>query len=479
MSNQNTTTNSGLTGLDRRKMEAQMEAKKARRSKIFWWLVLIIFLAAVVAGVAFLKIKKDSAPFIKINGENISKAEFDYHRAIEKASFLNENSYYFSMFGLDMATIESQTYDGEMTFADYFDQLATQKLVRTKALKDAAKAEGYEYDTTAEYAETINNIKEMAAEQEKKYDDYLKMIYGNYATEKALEPVIKENIYALSYEAKLEKDMRPTDEAVKAYYEENKDQYDSVDYHLINISADVPTTTTDEAGNEVAYDATEEEIKAAMEEAKKQAEEKRATVATEGEEYINASMQNSYFHESLHAFLYEDGRKAGDTSVMENTPYNGYLVASFEKRYLDETPTESARVIISSSTDAQTILDEWKAGPATEESFIEILAKYDEAGSIINDGLYGGISVGSVNDEIYAWMSAPERKAGDTMAKNVEGEANYVLYYVGKTDPKWMSMIRSTLLSEAMNEHLNALMKDYLIEDLNGQLKFMALLQQQ
>ncbi|MBR6664199.1 MAG: SurA N-terminal domain-containing protein [Lachnospiraceae bacterium] len=478
MSSQNTTTNSGVTGLDRRKMEAQMEAKKARRSKIFWWLVLIIFLAAVVAGVAFLKIKKDNAPFIKINGENISKAEFDYHRAIEKASFLNENSYYFSMFGLDMSTIESQTYDGEMTFADYFDQLATQKLVRTKALKDAAKAEGYEYDTTAEYAETINNIKEMAAEQEKKYEDYLKMIYGNNATEKALEPVIKENIYALSYEAKLEKDMRPTDEAVKAYYEENKDQYDSVDYHLINISADIPTTTTDEAGNEVAYNATEEEIKAAMEEAKKQAEEKRATVATEGEEYINASMQNSYFHESLHAFLYEDGRKAGDTSVMENTPYNGYLVASFEKRYLDETPTESARVIITSSTDAQTILDEWKAGAATEESFIEILEKYDEAGSIINDGLYGGISAGSVNDEIYAWLSAPERKAGDTMAKNVEGEANYVLYYVGKTDPKWMSMIRSTLLSEAMNEHMNALMKDYLIEDLNGQLKFMALIQQ-
>ena len=98
MSSQNTTTNSGVTGQDRRKMEAQMEAKKARRNKIFWWLILIIFLAAVVAGVAFLKIKKDNAPFIKINGENISKAEFDYHRAIEKASFLNENSYYFSIY---------------------------------------------------------------------------------------------------------------------------------------------------------------------------------------------------------------------------------------------------------------------------------------------------------------------------------------------------------------------------------------------
>lgn len=468
MSNQNTTTNSRVT-----------EDKKAKRNKIIWWLVLILFLAAVVAGIAFLKIKKDNAPFIKVNGENITRAEFDYYRAIEKAGFLSQNSYYFNMFGLDISTIEGQVYEGEMLFTDYFDQLATQQIVRTKALRDAAKKEGYEYDTTAEYEETISNVKEMAKEQGKGYEDYLKLIYGGEATEKALEPVIKENIYALSYEAKLQKDKRPTDDAVRAYYEENKDQYDSVDYHVLNISADLPATTTDEAGNEVEYQPTEEELKAAMAEAKKTAEEKRATVATEGEEHINVSMQNSYFHESLHAFLYEDGRKAGDTSVMENTPYNGYLVASFEKRYLDETPTESARVIITSSTDAQTILDEWKAGAATEESFIEILAKYDEAGSIINDGLYGGIAKGAVNDELYSWLSAPERKAGDTVAKNIEGEANYVMYYVGKTDPRWMSMIRNTLLTQTMDEYLNALMKDYLIEDPNGQLKFMALMQQQ
>ncbi len=468
MSNQNTTTNSRVA-----------EAKKAKRNKIIWWLVIILFFAAVIAGIVFLKVKKDNAPFIKVNGENISKAEFDYYRAVEKAGFLSQNSYYFSMFGLDISTIEEQVYDGEMLFTDYFDQLATQQIVRTKALRDAAKKEGYEYDTTAEYEETINNVKEMAKEQDIEYNQYMKLIYGGDATEKALEPVIKENIYALSYEAKLQKDKRPTDDAVKAYYEENKDQYDSVDYHVLNISADLPATTTDEAGNEVEYQPTEEELKAAMEEAKKKAEEKRATVATEGEEHINVSMQNSYFHESLHAFLYEDGRKAGDTSVMENTPYNGYLVASFEKRYLDETPTESARVIITSSTDAQTILDEWKAGAATEESFIEILAKYDEAGSIINDGLYGGIAKGAVNDELYAWLSAPERKAGDTVAMNIEGEANYVMYYVGKTEPRWMNMIRNTLLTQTMDEYLNALMKDYLIEDPDGKLKFMALMQQQ
>lgn len=452
--------------------------RETKKSKVLFGVFVFLVVAIAVAGIIFLKHQKTIAPYIKVNGENITKAEFDYYRALEKASFLNENSSIFSMFDLDMTVIETRPYDDTMLFSDYFDQLATQQIVKTKALKDAAKAEGFEYDTTAEYEETIANIKEMAKEQNKDYKEYLKLLYGSEATEDALEPVIKENIYSLAYYAKLQKDKRPSDEAVKAYYEENKKQYDSVDYHILNISAEVPTTKKDEAGNEVPYESTEEDIKAAMEEAKKKAEEARETVAAEGEEIINASMQNSYFHESLHAFLYEDIRKAGDTSVMENTPYNAYLVACFDKRYLDETPTESARVIITTTVDAQTILDEWKAGEATEASFIEILAKYDENGSIINEGLYEDISDGMVNDELFAWMSAPERKVGDTLAKNIDGEANYVLYYTGKTDPKWKKAVRNVLLSQIMDDHLNALMKDYLIEDPEGRLKFMALIQQ-
>ena len=92
--------------------------------------------------------------------------------------------------------------------------------------------------------------------------------------------------------------------------------------------------------------------------------------------------------------------------------------------------------------------------------------------------MYGGIAKGAVNDKLYEWLSAPERKAGDTVAMNIEGEANYVMYYVGKTEPRWMNMIRNTILTQTMDEYLNALMKDYLIEDPNAQLKFMALMQQ-
>ncbi len=460
--------------MERRKKE-EAAKKKEKLKRVIISVVVILLLVAFIASFPIRKAIALKEPYIIVNGEDVTKVEFDYYRAIEKANFLSQNASYFSMFGLDISVIEEQTYDEYLTFAEYFDQLAAEEIVRTKALRDKAEAAGFVYDTTPEYEQSIANIKEMAEEQDIAYDEYIKMIYGSLATEKRLEEIMKENLYTMAYNLQVEKDMEPSEDAVKAYYEENKGQYDSVDYHLINISADLPTTTTDAEGNEVEYQPTEEETKAAMEVAKKQADEAEATVAQKGEAHVNESMQTSYFHENLYNFLFDNSRKPGDTCVVENTPYNGYLVASFDKRYLDETPTESARVIITASTDAQTILDEWKAGAATEESFIEILAKYDEAGSSINDGLYEGISAGMVNEDIYAWLSAPERKAGDTTAMNIEGEANYVLYYVGKTEPRWMTLISNTLLAEEMSLYFEALVSNYTIEDPEGRLKYLTI----
>lgn len=466
------------TSYDRKVQRRKAAAAKAKKEKIKRIIITAVCVLLVVGGIAsfsIMKSKELNAPYFTVNGQGITKTEFDYYRAIEKANFLSENESYFSMFGLDMSIIESQTYNEQMTFAEYFDQLAAEQIVKTKALLDAAKEAGFEYDTTAEYEKSIANVKEMADEQEISYKEYFKQIYGSTASEKRLEDIMRENIYTVAYNNQLRKDKKPTDDAIMAYYEENKGEYDSVDYHVTSISADLPSTITDEEGNEVEYQPTEEETKAAMEEAKKKAEEAEATIAQTGEEYLNASMQNSYFQEGLYNFLFDENRKPGDTSVIENTAYNSYLVASFEKRYLDETPTASARVIITTSTDSQVILDEWKAGAATEESFIEILDKYDEAGSIIVEGLYEGISDTMVNEEMWAWLSAADRKAGDTFAINIEEDANYVLYYVGESDPKWKNTIRSTLLSETMNQYFEEITSKYTIEDKDGNLKYLTL----
>lgn len=464
--------------MQQRKEEAE-RAKKEKRRNIIIGVIVAVLIVAFIASFPIRKAMALKAPYFTINGEAVTQVEFDYNRALVKANFLNQNSYYFTMFGLDMSTIEEQTYSDTLTFAEYFDQLAAEQIVETRALKDAGEAAGFEYDTLADYDETIANIKEMADEQEVTYAEYIKAIYGSLATEDTLRPIMKDSFYAFAYREKIQKDKAPADAEITAYYEANKASYDSVDYHMSTIQAELPTTApdgtvpTDEEGNEIAYQPTDEEVATAMAEAKKKAEAAEATIATDGEVYENVNIQESYMQENLNSFLFDESRKPGDTVVLENSIYNNYTVASFDKRYLDNTPTQSARVIITNSVDAQTILDEWKAGAATEESFIEILKKYDEAGSSSVDGLYEGISDNMVNEEIYNWMSAAERKAGDTMAINIEEEANYVLYYVGPSDPKWKNLIRSSLLSETMTAYLEELTGKYTIEDPDGKLKYL------
>lgn len=466
------------TRYDRKIQRRKEAAERARKEKVRNIVIFVACTLLVVGGIAsfiIMKSKELNAPYFTVNGEVITKTEFDYYKAMEKSNFMNQNSYLFSMLGRDMSTIDTQLYNEQMTFAEYFDQLAAEQIVETMALRDAAKASGFEYNTTKEYKKRISDIKEVAKEQKIAYKEYFQMIYGATASEKRLKDVMKENIYVEAYMKQLEKEKKPSDDAVLAYYEENKGQYDSVDYHATDFPADLPSTTTDEEGNEVEYQPTEEETQAAMEEARKKAEAAEATIAETGEEHLNESNQNSYIQANLYNFLFDETRKAGDTCVVENTSGNGYLAASFEKRYLDETPTADARIIISTSTDSQKILDEWKKGEATEESFIKMLDKYDEAGSSMLEGLYEGVSDNMVNEEIWAWLSAAERKAGDTFAMNVEDDANYVLYYVGKGDPEWKNSIRNTLLAETMNQYLEELTTPYIIEDKEGKLKYLTL----
>lgn len=472
------------TKYDRKVQRRKEEAERAKKEKTRNTIITVVIAVLLVAFVASFPIRKSlalKAPYYKVNEEAVTRVEFDYHRALVKANFLNQNSYYFEMFGLDMSTIETQQFDDTLTFAEYFDQMASEQIIEVRALSDAGRAAGFEYDTTEEYEQSIANVKEMAEEQDVSYKEYLKSIYGSFATESSLEDIMKESLYANAYKEKIKDEKEPSEDAIIAHYEADKGSYDSVDYHMLTFDAQLPTTApdgsvpTDEEGNEIAYEPTEEEIAAAMEEAKKEAEAARATIAQDGEEYINVNIQEEYMQENLYNFLFDDSRKPGDTCVVENTPDNGYIVASFDKRYRDETPTYSTRAIITNSKDSQTILNEWKEGAATEESFIEILKKYDEAGSIVNDGLYEGISENMVNDELYSWLSAPERKAGDTFALNIEDDANYVLYYVGTSDPEWMNTIRDSLLTEAMDTYLEEITSKYTIQDEDGKLKYLTI----
>lgn len=460
-----------------RRKEAEEQAKKEKRRSTIIMVLICIFIVGFIAYFPIRNIINLNTPYFYVKDEAISKVEFDYNYGLAKSSYLSENSYYLSMFGIDATTIDSQMYDETLTFEDYFTQVAAENIVNTKAMVEAAKAEGFTYDTAAEYEEMIADMTAVAEENGITLAQYLTSSFGDYATQDRLKDIMEETLYTAAYYEQKYEGCLPTEDEILAYYEANVDDYDSVDYHLTTVDAELPTTNpdgtvpVDEEGNEVAYEPTEEEIATAMAAAKMEAEAALTTVATEGLEYKAAL--KSDVNTLIADFLFDSAREVGDTTYIEDPSNDSYLVVSFDGRYRNEAPTHDMRAIISTSMDAQSIIDEWKYGEATEASFIELGKKYDENGMEDYDFLYEGMSTTSVDAAIGEWL-ADGRVAGDVTAINLEDLGyNYAIYYVGENDTVWHGTIKATLANEEMNAYLEEISAPYEISDPKSKLKYL------
>lgn len=493
-----------VTRYERRLQKRKEQEEKEKREKKIGITAGIIVVAALVCLIASFPIRTYLAvneTFVTIGGEKITKLEFDYNYNLAVNNYISQYGSYLSYFGLDTSKdLSTQMYSDTLTWEDYFQQMTVDTIKRNKALKAKANEAGFTYDTKEDFKEYEESLKAAAAEQGVNVNNYLKASFGSYATLGRLEGVIKDGMVVNAFYKQLTDEKQPSDEDVQAYYDENKASYDSVDYRMEQINAELPTEPTEladpvdetqkaedgaEGEEEKAYEPSEAEVAAAMAEAKVKADEAVKTIAKDGELRENATKSsiNSYVSE----WLFDDARKSGDTTVIENTTSNCYYVVAFDKRYLDETPSVNARVIMTQAAadtedgaadtpevDAQAILDEWKAGDATEDSFIELCKKYSQDTYTSQDGgLYEGITKSGVEESIAEWLFAPDRAQGDTTAITLEGGINYVMYYLGQGDPQWKLSVRSTLLSDTMNAYLEEITEPIEVEDPKGNLNYL------
>lgn len=121
----------------------------------------------------------------------------------------------------------------------------------------------------------------------------------------------------------------------------------------------------------------------------------------------------SYSSSVLGEWLYDDARQAGDSAVLEDSDSSNYYVVVFNGRSRNEYNTVNVRHILiqpeaselseddegyeddvaakdaEAAQKAQDILDEWKAGDATEDSFAALANEYSQdPGSNTTGGLY-------------------------------------------------------------------------------------------
>ncbi|MBR5248570.1 MAG: peptidyl-prolyl cis-trans isomerase [Lachnospiraceae bacterium] len=453
-----------VTRYDRKMQKRREQEAKDLKEKKINRIVGIVVLAVIVCFIASFPIRSFIAlneTFVEVDGEKVTKFEFDYYYNMSLSTYYNQYGMYMSMMGVDLTgDLSTQYYTEYLTWHDFFQQMAVQTIQQNKALMKEAKAEGFTFDTSDKWEDYKAMLKDQAAEAAVPLNSYVKYSFGSYATMGRIKNIVKDTLYISAYTEKLMEENMPSDEEVVAYYEENKDNYDSVDFRLVQVDAEL-----------TAEEPTEAEIEAAMKEAKKKAEEALKTVAKDGE--LKENYTKSYANSNYSDWLFDASRKAGDTTMVEDTTNHRYYVVAFEKRYLKEEPTANARVIVTEEGDGQAILDEWTKGAATEESFIELFKKYSDDLYSTEDGLYEGITASVLDEEMAVWVFAEERKDGDTTAIVMEDAADYVIYFKEFGDFEWELNIQNTLVSTTMSEYIRGLMESMEVNDPKGNLYYL------
>lgn len=556
----NTKPEKKMTKYDLKMQRRQEEEKKAKKEKtiIKTGCILAVIICVCIAAWKFYdNYQEKHGPYITVGDHEIQKAEFDYYYYSSLNSFASTYGSYLSYFGLDTSKpLDQQQYSDTMTWDDYFQQQAVNQLKNVYALTDEANEKGFEYDASSDYDDMVSSIQSYAQQQGVSADEYCKSVFGSDATLEGIKPYVEMSGLASAYYNDVQDNIEVTDDEINTYYDENKDNYDSVDYRVCKIEADMPeeeteaeteaqTETVAESSSETAVTEsqteTESETMSAEESeaaAKAEEEAKAAAMAeakAKADDMLSKSTDEASFEkvygdyatdastDSLNTgkkkssisptdvanWLFDADRQAGDTTVIEDTANNAYYVVYFKDRYLDHTKTVDVRHILISadtaSTDtaetaetetaaagetetaetesaeaqeqakedakaaakikAEQILDDWKNGDATEDSFAELAKTYsDDSGSNTNGGLYEAVKQGQMVTNFNDWIFDASRKPGDTGI--VESDYGYhIIYFVGDNKEEWYVNIKDTITSNKLNDYMADLTADVEVKD--------------
>lgn len=480
------------------KVQRRKEQKaKEERDKKIGRAVGILLAVALVCFVAsfpirtFLTVK---GTYITVDGESVSRVEFDYNYNVAMSNYLSGEGAWLQYMGIDLSgDLSRQMYSEDMSFKDYFDEMTVEQIAQNKALAREGKAAGFVHDTAEDYKEYMDALREYASEEGVSAKEYIQSMYGPFATESRVKPFVERMMYANAYYESVVEAMTFTQDQIQQYYDEHKRDHDRIDFRLSIVDAQLPTEPTELAdpvetpapaeggssetagtgtdGTQSVYTPSEAEIAKAMETARAEAEKLEKTIKTEGAQTVGAAYSDATY--LLREWLFSEERKAGDTTVIEDSTANRYYVLAFEKRYRNESLSADARVIVTSDGNGQEILDEWKNGAADEASFAALCDKYGD-GSTLEGGLYEGIVVSNLSDELKDWFSDSSRVGGDTAVISPEGSNySYVIYYVAANQPEWLLSIENTLRSNRATEYLDGLVDSVSVEDKKGNLNYL------
>lgn len=342
------------------KMQArkEAEAREKRQSLVARITAIVVIALIVVVAIAVPLTKRISAKgeYIRIGNHSLSEIDYDFYYGYGVNSYLSQYSYILPYLGLDTTkSFDSQSYDEETTWQQYFDQMTVANVRQYLALCDDAEKSGFSYDIKEDYDEFYSSLTSGATQQGVSLKSYLKSLFGSYATKSSLKDSVTTFLTAQAYYTHLLEENKPTDIEITERYNENKRDYDSVHFSLFDMQADIPE------------DATDEEKTAALVAAKTKADEFISRYQA-GEDFItlcrayateeqaetyaaeDASAYQSSTYANMHSayrdWLFDEARVENEITAIEDT--TAYHIVLFNLREKPDTVNETISNTIAS-----------------------------------------------------------------------------------------------------------------------------------
>lgn len=493
-----------------RQLAEQKEAKKVKIYTIAFVAVLVLLIVvAIVAGVSKTitgsGMRERNTTALTVGNHNISNAELNYYLVDAVNTFYSQNGAYAAFYGLDTSKPLDQQYideEANITWADNFIDAAKNNAISTYALADEAEANGFVLpeDEMAQVDALEMNMKTYAAlSGASDADTYLKAYYGNGARVSTFKEYFKRNLLASAYQASYVNGLTYTDEQIRAQEATNPGAYSSFTYNQYYLSTSRFLTggTAGEDGSMVYSDEERAAANRAAEEAVKTLVTDEITSVEKLDEAIAAlpinaetpaqstaftNQQYTALNSKIVDWVSDSSRKEGDVTYLpssttttdengnEETTLNGFYVVYFINASDNKVNMINVRHILTgfeggttedgvttysdaekqaAKAAAEEILNQWKSGDATEDSFAQLAAeKSTDTGSKANGGLYENVYPNQMVPAFNDWCFDQNRKAGDTGI--VETEYGYhTMYFVGTSDMTYRDFLISSELRDA------------------------------
>lgn len=443
------------------------------------------------------------------NGDQKAKVKvstYNFYYASTYNSLKSQQEQY-EQYGLDMSQLgldvdfteklSKQTYtdketNKEMTWAEHLDEMVLDAIESTYTYYLAAvEANGGEepeitQDQKDQLEETIKSYTETANQYGYTLSGYLVRAMGKGVTEKVFRTESIRQYIATNYKTELTTDVESkeyTADDVNKYKDEHTADLLAVDIKLFEADsednakafkdelkadgsnfAELAAKYSTDDFNKKAY--TEDGFTTELGVTKAVLQSKQVAIATadpheheEGEEHSDDEEQT---YSGLD-WLFSADRKAGDiyqhsTSVVYViTPAAITNAETVNVRHILIAPETADDASVTDATDeqwkaayskAEEILNNWKSGDATEDSFAELVKENTtDTGSQDNGGLYENVIPGQMVNPFSAWCFEAGRKTGDTaIVRSAYGY--HIMYYVGTTGEKvWEYNAKQALAS--------------------------------